>query len=110
MVIHNRRSISIVFSLTNLFPKEALITCGIKSPIIIKYETATPKHFMAIALSNNNAADGYVNFDTAKNEDLRPLVCEAPRDNKYNPIPEVIAAKIIIILPNKSPTDATAAG
>ena len=110
MVIQSRRSINIEYSLINLSPKEALITCGIKSPIMIKYETATPKHFMAIALSNNKAADGYVNFDTEKNEDLRPLVCVALRDNKYNPIPEVMAAKITIILPNKSPTDAMAAG
>ena len=92
MVIQSRRSINIEYSLINLSPKEALITCGIKSPMMIKYETATPKHFMAIALSNNKAAVGYVNFDTAKNEDLRPFVCVAQRDRKYNPSAEVVAA------------------
>jgi hypothetical protein len=37
-----------------------------------RYETETPKHFMAIAKSNHTAAAGYVIEAQVKNEDFLP--------------------------------------
>lgn len=62
------------------FAMNPLITPGIKSPIIMRYETPTPKHFTAIAASNMTAALGYVSCDKAKKDELPRSRYRAHRD------------------------------
>src|SRR6266566_515301 len=45
------------------------MTPGIRSPIIIRYDTPTPKHLIAMAASNTTAAFGYVICESAKKDD-----------------------------------------
>lgn len=77
---------------------------------MIKYDTATPKHLIAIAKSNNTATFGHVNLDIAKKEAFRPSVRAAHRDRKYNPVPDAHAENKIKRNPGKIPTDAIAEG
>lgn len=86
------------------------MTCGIKSPIIIKYDTATPKHLIAIAKSNKIATLGHVSLDIAKNDASRPSVRAAHLDKKYKPVPDANAEKNIKKIPGMIPTDAIADG
>ncbi|KAJ2848550.1 hypothetical protein IWW36_003233 [Coemansia brasiliensis] len=51
---------------------------------------------------------GYVNFDTAKNEESLPDVRRAQRDSKYSPSPEVHAENNTTSEPNTKPSDAIA--
>lgn len=99
-------------------------TCGIKSPMIIRYDTATPtlinthnynsgeipKHFIEMAPSKITAAPGYVRFDTAKNDECPRSILNAHRDRKYNPIPDVRPANTMTQTPANTPIDDMAAG
>lgn len=55
---------------SSAFGLKPLTTPGIKSPMMIMYETPTPKHFIAIAASNMTAALGYVSCESAKKDEL----------------------------------------
>jgi len=63
-----------------------------------------------MALSKTIAAPGYVRFATAKNEECPLSILKAQRDRKYNPIPDVVPAKIMIHTPINTPIDDIAAG
>lgn len=77
---------------------------------MIKYETATPKHFIAIAKSNKTATLGHVSLDIAKKDASRPSVRAAHLDKKYNPVPDASAEKKIKKIPGIIPTEAIAEG
>lgn len=55
-------------------------TPGIKSPMMIMYDTPTPKHLIAIAASKITAALGYVSCDRAKKDDEPRSRYRAHRD------------------------------
>lgn len=63
-------------------PKKDVITSGIRSPMIIRYEIETPKHLMAIAASKRMARLGQVSLEMAKKEAWRPSVWAAALDKK----------------------------
>jgi hypothetical protein len=69
----------------------------------------TPKHFTAIAKSMNIEACGYVIFEHAKNDDLRPI-CAATRDSRNSPNPEHEAQNTTRNPPSPSPVAAKADG
>src|SRR3569833_2781282 len=45
------------------------MTPGIRSPMMIMYDTPTPKHLTAMAASNTTAAYGYVICERAKKDE-----------------------------------------
>jgi hypothetical protein len=77
---------------------------------MMRYDTATPKHFIAIARSNKIATLGHVSLDIAKKDASRPSVRAAHLDKKYKPVPEASAEKNIKKMPGIIPTEAIAEG
>lgn len=78
-------------------------TPGIRSPMMIMYETPTPKHLMAIAASKTTAAFGYVIWDSAKNEDDPLSMYLEHRDWRYSPKADVSPHQTIRMTPSVRP-------
>jgi len=69
----------------------------------------TPKHLMAIAVSNSNAAEGKVIWPTAEKEAcLWPGASAAQRDRRYKPKNATLPENAHVIMPPISPADAIA--
>lgn len=83
--------------------EKPLTTPGIKSPIIMRYETPTPKHLIMIAPSNTTAAVGYVIWLRAKNDEFPRSKYRAHLVCKYSPNPLVRPAHIMTITPSVIP-------
>jgi hypothetical protein len=87
-----------------------LMTPGIRSPMMIRYETPTPKHLMAMAASNNTAAFGYVICEREKNDEVPRSKYLAHLDCRYKPKPDVRPHHMIRMTPSMIPKCDIAAG
>jgi hypothetical protein len=75
--------------------------------MITRYDTATPKHFTAIAVSKRIAKLGYVIFEAALKDACLPKG-PAVYANKFRPNPDANPLNAINIIPGINPTDAIA--
>lgn len=105
-VTQNCRSIQIPVA----SPTKPCTTNGIRFPMMMRYDTPTPKHFMTIAPSNTTEAFGYVNWDKVKNDAFPLSIYLAHRDWRYKPNPLVNPQSKIVKIPRVTPNLASDAG
>lgn len=84
-------------------PSKPSTTPGIRSPMMIIYDTPTPKHLIAIAASNMTAAFGYVIWERAKKEDDPRSRYRAHRDWRYKPKADVNPDQSMTMIPSRIP-------